>query len=132
VPAGSAYSADGVKRRRTEDEAALLAARNLKLRDNHIRRLKILEDPLLGGSLAREHGHKVKVDAAVRTYTQEFHAREILHAEQVDAHNVSSRPQVNSTQTIGAFDFDPITRTLFCRMWYLLIYCCCFILGNTP
>jgi hypothetical protein len=121
VPAGSAYSVDGVKRRRGEEEAASLVARNLKLRDNRIRRPAILQDPLLGGSLAREYGHKEFVDSAVRTYTQGWDAKEILQAEHVDALNGPPIPRqhVNSTQTIAAFDFDPVTRTLFCRKSYL-------------
>ena len=119
MPAGSAYSADGVKRRRVENEAAALVARNLKLKNKHIRRNMILQDPLLGGSLAREHGHREFLDAAVRTYTQGWDAREILHAEHVDVFS-SPYPPVDTTQTIAAFDFDPVTRTLFCRKSHLL------------
>lgn len=124
---------DGVKRRRREEETALLVARNSKLKDNHVRRPAILQDPLLGGSLAREYGDKKFVDAAVRTYTQGWDAREILQAEHIDALNAPPVPRqhVNSTQTIAAFDFDPVTRTLLCRKTSLPHNYSCYISSDT-
>lgn len=133
---------DGVKRRKFELEAATEAARSTERRRDHIRRARVLQEPLLGGSLWREHGHGRFVDGAVRTYVQGWDAAEILQPEgrpaPGDLHSTQPRdlspvqgPGYNplrnhgnrellgwssSTVTMGAFDFDPVTRSLFYRI----------------
>jgi hypothetical protein len=107
-------------------------------RKNLVRRAKILQDPLLGGSLSREHGRGSLLDVSARTCVEGWDGAEIFPSEaspspdprvramsrlfssQASFHT-PDRPeeyvQLNkSTVAMGAFDFDSVTHGLFYRM----------------
>jgi len=104
-----------------------------------VRRARILQDPLLGGSLSREHGHGSPLDVSARTCVEGWDGAEIFPSEaspspdprvravsrlfsnQGSSHT-PARPeeyvQLNkSTVAMGAFDFDSVTHGLFYRMF---------------
>jgi hypothetical protein len=56
APPGFAYSADGVKKRRLETEAAGLADRRKEVLGRGVQRSRALADPARGGLLRRELG----------------------------------------------------------------------------
>lgn len=105
-------------------------ARNAERWKNHIRRASILQDPLLGGSISREHGNRYSVDAAARTYVQGWEVAEILQCERSPINHEPSiahprrlsEAHNSSTLAMRAFDFDPGTRSLFYRTLPLFSY----------
>ena len=140
VPTGSAYSVDQVKRRRVEFETASEIARNVHRRENLVRRARILQDPLLGGSLSREHGYGPLLDGSITACVDGWDSQEIFPSEASPSHDPHVRAvsrllsnqdlyapaipddyvQFNkSTVAMGAFDFDPVTHGLFYRMFEL-------------
>jgi hypothetical protein len=103
-----------------------------------VRRARILQDPLLGGSLSREHGHGRLLDGSARACVEGWDAAEIFPSEASPSPDprvrtlgrlfsgqtssyTPARPEEyvdlnKSTVAMGAFDFDPVTHGLFYRM----------------
>jgi hypothetical protein len=105
-----------------------------------VRRARILRDPLLGGFLAREHGHRRLLDYSARACVEGWDGQEIFPSEASPSPDpriravsrllssqgfyTPTRPEEyvqfnNSTVAMGAFDFDPVTHGLFYRMCYV-------------
>ncbi|RFU32659.1 hypothetical protein B7463_g3679, partial [Scytalidium lignicola] len=58
APATAPYSSENVKRRKVQDQEAKEVVLRLARRRRYLRKSKLLEDPLSGGFLAREYGHR--------------------------------------------------------------------------
>ncbi|ORY64057.1 uncharacterized protein BCR38DRAFT_205761 [Pseudomassariella vexata] len=71
APAASTWSTDKVKRRKLEDEEAAAALQRMKLNKDRIRRSQVLQEPLVGGFLAREFG-SVEVDVRPSAFAREL------------------------------------------------------------
>ncbi|KAI0181441.1 hypothetical protein GGR52DRAFT_583833 [Hypoxylon sp. FL1284] len=60
APSDAAWSSDNVKKRKLEDAESVEALRKLNLNKNRIVRSRAVNDPLVGGFLARESGDTVR------------------------------------------------------------------------
>jgi hypothetical protein len=152
VPTGSAYSADEVKRRRIELETASEIARNVERRRNLVHRARILQNPLIGGSLSREHGHGRLLEGSARTYVEGWDGAEIFPSEaspspdprvramsrllssQASFHT-PTRPEEyvhlnRSTVAMGAFEYDSVTHSLFYRTPEIFSYVLFIFMGR--
>jgi hypothetical protein len=139
VPAGSAYSADQIKKRKVELETASEIAKDVERKKKLVRRTGILQHPLLGGSLSREQGHGWPLDSSERSYVEGWDSVEVLPSEaspspdprvrnmsrlvsnQSGNFHTPERPEeyvhLNSTTVaMGAIEYDRATRSLFYRM----------------
>ena len=121
-----------------------------------VRRARILQDPLLGGSLSREHGHGWPSDGSVRTFVEGWDSVEVLPSEaspspdprtqslsrllssQSGNFYTPARPEEyvhlnSSTLAMGAIEYDPVTHSLFYRMPAFLSYAFFFFMrrGNS-
>jgi hypothetical protein len=63
APASSAYSSQDVKRRKLQDERSEAVAFGIAQQRGRIQRARILQEPVMGGFLAREQGH-LRLDAS--------------------------------------------------------------------
>lgn len=102
-----------------------------------MRRARILQDPLLGGFLSREHGYGCLLDYSARACVEGWDGQEIFPSEaspspdpriravsrllSSQGFHTPTRPEEyvqfnKSTVAMGAFDFDPVTHGLFYRM----------------
>ena len=133
-----------MKRRRTEDDSALALARAKELRKDHIRRARVLADPLLGGSLRQELGLVISPTSLTGVYCQGWHSSEVLHSEAYNPNRhagsappgdlspvtsyytpmffeepVAGQSINSSTVAMGGFDFNPQSNSLFACMCLL-------------
>ena len=103
APSGAAYSADSVKKRKLAS-LAVQEERSLRLlRGNHVRRARILQDPLLGGALSREHGYGIRDEPA------QVFARGLFSKPRLD----NSRDPMDQSASISAFTHHDRLKTLF-------------------
>jgi hypothetical protein len=100
-----------VKKRRLQKRVASAHAKTIELEKGLIRHSRVLDNPLHGGLLTREHGRKQLLHTVEQAYTQNWEVREILNTRE-------SGSSQETSATIGAFDFDPVTRSLYYRMFF--------------
>ncbi len=118
-----------------------------------VRRARFLQNPLLGGSLSREHGHGCLSDVSARIYVEGWDSVEVLPSEASPSPDprvrrldrllssqsgnlyTPARPEEyvhlnSSTVAMGAIEYDPVTRSLFYRMSGIHLLCRIFFIRH--